>query len=85
VNEAHYVRFAGSDARVQTERDGSRMTYTGRIRSCINGVLTLDTHDGAVSVALADIVRAQLVGREYKIDKKMKKHRRDRKARARRE
>jgi ribosome maturation factor RimP len=85
VSEAHYRRFAGSDARIQAGRDGARMTYTGCIRSCINGVLTLDTPDGEVSVALTDIVKAQLVGREYKIDKKMKKSRRDRRARAQRE
>ncbi|MDH3198871.1 MAG: ribosome maturation factor RimP [Candidatus Krumholzibacteria bacterium] len=85
VSEAHYRRFAGSDARVQAERNGARMTYTGCIRSCINDVLTLDTPDGEVSVALADIIKAQLVGREYKIDKKMKKSRRDRRAKAQRE
>ncbi|HET6349299.1 MAG TPA: ribosome maturation factor RimP [Candidatus Krumholzibacteria bacterium] len=74
VTEEHYQRFAGSEARVAVEREGEeRITYTGRIRSCISGNLTLDTDGGDVVVALRDVVRANLINQEYKIDKKRKK------------
>ena len=77
VTEGHYQRFAGQEARVAVERPGAeRMTYTGRIRSCINGILTLDTDGGEVVVALREIVRANLINQEYKIDKKRDKDRR---------
>lgn len=78
VTEAHYQRFVGSEARVTVERPGEgRITYTGRIRSCINGVLTLDTDDGGeISLALHEVARANLVNQEYKIDKKREKDRR---------
>jgi ribosome maturation factor RimP len=61
--------------------DGGKTTYTGRIRSCINDVITLDTDSGEVAVALADVIDAQLLHQEYKIDKKMKKEKRSRKRR----
>lgn len=74
VTEAHYQRFAGSEARVTVERPGEgRITYTGRIRSCINGVLTLDTDGGETSLALHEVARANLINQEYKIDKKREK------------
>ncbi|HEU4364646.1 MAG TPA: ribosome maturation factor RimP [Candidatus Krumholzibacteria bacterium] len=77
VTEAHYRRFAGSEARVAVERPGEgRITYTGRIRSCINGVLTLDTDGGEISLALHEVARANLINQEYKIDKKREKDRR---------
>jgi ribosome maturation factor RimP len=76
VTEEHYQRFAGREARVSAERDGGRITYTGRIRSCINGDLTLETDGGDVVVALREIVRAHLINQEYKIDKKRQKDRR---------
>jgi ribosome maturation factor RimP len=77
VSEAHFQRFAGSEAKVITERAGAgRMTYTGRIRSCINDVLTLETDEGEVVVGLRDVVRANLINQEYKIDKKREKDRR---------
>jgi hypothetical protein len=53
-----------------------KITYTGTIRSCINGDLTLQTDDGDVVVALRDVVRANLINQEYKIDKKRDKDRR---------
>jgi ribosome maturation factor RimP len=82
VTAEHYQRFAGSEARVSAEREGEgRITYTGRIRSCINGVLTLDTDDGDVSLALHEVVRANLINQEYKIDKKREKDRRPSRAR----
>jgi ribosome maturation factor RimP len=77
VTEAHYRRFVGSEARVAAERAGEgRITYTGRIRSCINGVLTLDTDGGEISLALHEVARANLINQEYKIDKKREKDRR---------
>jgi ribosome maturation factor RimP len=77
VTEEHYQRFAGSEARVAVERAGEgRITYTGRIRSCISGVLTLDTDGGGVAVGLREVIRANLINQEYKIDKKRQKDRR---------
>jgi ribosome maturation factor RimP len=77
VTEEHYQRFAGQEARVAVERgDEGRITYTGRIRSCINGDLTLETDSGDVVVALREVVRANLINQDYKIDKKRDKDRR---------
>jgi ribosome maturation factor RimP len=77
VTEEHYQRFAGQDARVAVERgEAGKITYTGKIRSCINGDLTLETDDGDVVVALREVVRANLINQEYKIDKKRDKVRR---------
>ena len=77
VTEEHFQRFAGSEARVAVARAGEgRITYTGRIRSCINGSLTLDTDGGEVVVGLPEVVRASLINQEYKIDKKREKDRR---------
>ena len=77
VTEAHYQRFVGSEARVAAERPGEgKITYTGRIRSCINGVLTLATDGGEISLALHEVARANLINQEYKIDKKREKDRR---------
>jgi len=77
VTEAHFQRFAGQEARVAVERAGEgRITYTGRIRSCINESLTLDTDGGEVVVGLREVVRANLSNQEYKIDKKRDKDRR---------
>jgi ribosome maturation factor RimP len=77
VTEEHYQRFAGSEARVAVGRaDEGRITYTGRIRSCINGSLTLETDSGDVVVALGEVIRANLINQEYKIDKKRQKDRR---------
>lgn len=77
VTEAHFQRFIGSEARVSVNRPGEgRITYTGRIRSCINDTVTLDTDGGDVSLALHEVVRANLINQEYKIDKKRDKNRR---------
>ena len=77
VTEEHYQRFAGSEVRVAVERgDEGRITYTGRIRSCINGDLTLQTDSGDVVVALREIARGNLINQEYKIDKKRPKEKR---------
>lgn len=74
TREEHFVRFMGSQARVQTENpEAGRKTYTGHIRSCINGMLVLDTDEGQQLIRLSDIVKANLSGREYKIDKKRDK------------
>ena len=77
VNEAHFQRFVGSEAKVVVERPGSgRATFIGRIRVCANDTLALDTDDGEVVVGLRDIVKANLINQEYKIDKKRDKDRR---------
>ena len=80
--EDHFTQFVGQAAKLQiTAPDERKMTYTGTIRSCINGVITLDTADGEVTVGIADVTKASLVQQEYKIDKKRDKPRR-RKGRA---
>lgn len=77
VTEEHYQRFAGKEARIAVEKpETGRITYTGRIGSCINGVLTLETDGGDVVVDLREIVRANLINQEYKIDKKRQKEKR---------
>lgn len=69
----HFERFVGEAARVQvTAPDDGKKTYTGYIRSCINGMLALDTDEGQQLIRLSDVVKANLVAREYKIDKKQK-------------
>lgn len=76
TKEEHFVRFAGSEARVQfmDSTDGKK-TYTGPIRSCLNGVVVLDTEDGEKEIRLTDIIKAGLFAQEYKIDKKKKRSR----------
>jgi ribosome maturation factor RimP len=74
TREEHFVRFAGSQAKVQAaSAELGKKTYTGNIRSCINEMLVLDTEEGQQLIRLSDIVKATLVGREYKIDKKRDK------------
>jgi ribosome maturation factor RimP len=81
VTEEHFQRFAGEEARVQVKpgpESPEKITYTGQIRSCINGLLTLETGDGvAVEIELSNILKASLVGQDYKIDKKQKRSKRD--------
>jgi ribosome maturation factor RimP len=77
----HFQRFVESEAKVSARVHGpdeGKMTYTGRIRSCIDGVITLDTDDGEITIAFDDVIGAQLLHQEYKIDKKMKKDKRSR-------
>lgn len=77
VTETHFQRYTGHEAKVVTERDGvGRATHMGRIRSCTNGELTLETDQGEVVVKMGEIVRANLINEEYKIDKKREKNRR---------
>lgn len=76
AKDEHYVRFVGRDARVQcVDVDSGKKTYTGRIRSCINGLLVLDTDEGEQHIRLKDVIKANLFGQEYKIDKKQNKSR----------
>lgn len=71
TREEHFVRFKGYAAKVQcTSPDAGKKTYTGNIRSCINGMLAIDTDDGQQLIRLTDIVKANLIDVEYKIDKK---------------
>jgi ribosome maturation factor RimP len=77
VTEAHFRRFQGEAARVQVRMGAEKITYTGHIRSCINGLLILDIDDDqSVEIELANILKAFLVGQEYKIDKKTKRSKR---------
>lgn len=69
----HYTRFVGEQARIQCEStELGKKTYTGQIRSCINGVLVLDIDGEQQLIRLTDVVKANLAAREYKIDKKRK-------------
>lgn len=73
----HFVRFKGCEARVQCrEAESAKKTYTGHIRSCINGLLVLSTEEEELQIKLSDIIKANLHGQEYKIDKKRKKTKR---------
>jgi ribosome maturation factor RimP len=77
VTEAHFQRFVDHDAKVIVERaETGKSTIIGRIRSCANEVLTLSTESGEAIVGLREIVRANLINQEYKIDKKRDKDRR---------
>lgn len=77
TREEHFVRFVGSQARVECVVERGKKTYTGYIVSCINGMLAMDTEEGHQLIRLSDVVRANLVGREYKIDKKLKHDRKN--------
>lgn len=82
VTEAHFRRFAGELAKVQLKTGSGRETFTGRIVSCEDGVLRLDTpEDGRLEIELQTVTGASLVGMEYKIDKKQKQTRREKRAR----
>lgn len=77
TREEHFVRYNGCEARVQfADAELGKKTYTGQIRSCINELLVLSTEDGDIQIKLSDIIKANLHGQEYKIDKKRKKSRR---------
>jgi ribosome maturation factor RimP len=74
TKEEHFVRFVGCQVRVQcSNAEQGKKTYTGNIRSCINGMLVMDTDLGQQLIRLKDIVKANLVGQEYEIDKKQKR------------
>jgi ribosome maturation factor RimP len=78
TKEEHYTRFVGEQARIQCEStELGKKTYTGHIRSCINGVLVLDIEGEQQLIRLSDVVKANLVAREYKIDKKRKSSKKD--------
>jgi ribosome maturation factor RimP len=73
TKQEHFVRFAGREARVECDEAGEgKKTYTGRIHSCINGLLVLDAEEGERIIRFSDIVKANLCPQEYKIDKKQK-------------
>jgi ribosome maturation factor RimP len=70
----HFARYAGLEARIQCSEPGEgKKTYTGLIRSCINGLLVLDTDEGEKLIRLSDIAKANLSPQEYKIDKKRRR------------
>ncbi len=85
VRPEHFARFVGDEARVTVRDDaGGRTTYTGTIRSCIDGIVVLETADsGTVSVAVADIESARRVVRDIPIGRP-KKDRKSKRARRRR-
>lgn len=77
VTEAHFQRFEGESAKVLTIDGPDKMTYTGVISSCADGLLTLATEEhGSVEIQLSKITKASLIGRDYEIDKKTKRSKR---------
>ena len=81
VTAEHFQPITGEEATVQTLTGSQKITYTGRIQSCSGGLLTLETDDGeTVEIKLEKVLKASLVGREYKIDKKRKQTRREKRA-----
>ena len=74
TREEHFVRYIGREARVHfKDAESGKKTYTGHIRSCINGLLVLTTEEDDLQIELSQIIKANLHGQEYKIDKKQKK------------
>lgn len=74
TREDHFQRFVGHEAKVQcVSSEMGKKTYTGHIRSCINGMLVLDTSEGQQLISLSDVAKAALSGQIYKIDKKRDK------------
>jgi ribosome maturation factor RimP len=65
--EAHYAKFAGSFAQVQTGKGGKTK---GVIISCADGIVTLGTDGGEISIPFSDIKKGNLVYREIKGTKK---------------
>ena len=62
VKAADYARFAGRTAKIETARplDGRRR-FQGRLAGIDGGAVRLDTPDGQLAIAFADIVRGRLV------------------------
>ena len=81
TKEEHFQRFEGEPAKVQTvSAGGEKQTVTGKIRSCADGVLTLETEDGDLSIDLSRVKKSYLIDQEYKIDKKIKRSKREKRA-----
>jgi len=77
TRENHYVTYSGHTARVQwTDPEEGKKTYTGTIRSCINGILVLESSEGEQQIQLSRIIKSNLTDEIYKIDKKMKRTKR---------
>ena len=73
TRESHFAKYSGHEARVQwNDPEGGKKTYTGTIRSCINGLLVLESTEGEHQIQLSSIIKANLTDEIYKIDKKMK-------------
>jgi ribosome maturation factor RimP len=72
TRESHFVKYSGHEARVQwTDPEEGKKTYTGTIRSCINGILVLESSEGEHRIQLTRMIKANLSDEIYKIDKKM--------------
>jgi ribosome maturation factor RimP len=73
TRENHFVTYTGHTARVQwADPEEGKKTYTGTIRSCINGILVLESSEGEQHIQLSRIIKSNLTDEIYKIDKKMK-------------
>ncbi len=61
MSAEHYRRYLGSTVSVQSGvAIGGRRNFKGRLAGMEDGVVTLETDDGAVELALASIRRAHL-------------------------
>jgi ribosome maturation factor RimP len=75
TKENHFERFVGHMAKIHVvDEEGKKKTYIGTIKSCGDNVLVLSTKDNNQIVNLTSIVKANLVGEVYKIDKKKKNY-----------
>ena len=73
TREKHFADYVGHSARVQwQDHEEGKKTYTGTIRSCINGILMLESPEGEHQIPLSKIIKANLTDEIYQIDKKMK-------------
>jgi len=62
VKEADFVRFAGEEATIKLRAPlEGRKKYVGRLAGVVEGVLNLETANGSLAIALADIDSARLV------------------------
>ncbi len=78
TRESHFVNYSGHTARVQwIDAEAGKKTYTGTIRSCINGILVLESPEGEQKIQMSKIINANLTNEIYKIDKKMKHKKRE--------
>ncbi len=62
VKDDDFERFAGELARVRfVSKNGKRQTVVGRLAGTAEGEITLETSEGRVDIALADIETANLI------------------------
>ncbi len=72
----HYVRFTGSQARVEAiGPDGKKRTVIGEIRACDGETLVMASGEQEEELKIDNIVKARLHGEEWDINRKKGKKR----------